>query len=77
MKKNVFIAVFAVCGLVMVSCSADTEELENANQKSERMVTLKQDNGLFLKEGDSIIITNTSESGDEGVDDGTIPPKKP
>lgn len=77
MKKNVFIAVFTVCGLVMVSCSADTEELGNPSQNSERMATSKQDNSLFFKNGDSIISTTTSESGDEGVDDGTIPPKKP
>jgi hypothetical protein len=77
MKKNVFIAVFTVCGLVMVSCSADTEELENSSQSSERMVTSEQDNGLFLKDEDSIIFSAISEFGDEGVDDGTIPPKKP
>lgn len=77
MKKNVFIAVFTVCGLIMVSCSADTEELENSSQNLERILTSRQDNAVLLKEGDSIIMTTTSESGDDGVDDGTIPPKKP
>lgn len=77
MKKNVFIAVFTVCGLVMVSCSADTEELENSSQNLEIIHTSGQDKGMVLKEEDSIIMTTTSESGDDGVDDGTIPPKKP
>jgi hypothetical protein len=77
MKKNVLITVFTVCGLVMVSCSADTEELENSSQNLERILTSSQDNGVLLKERDSIIMTTTSESVDEGVDDGVIPPKKP
>lgn len=77
MKKNVFIAVFTVCSLVMVSCSADTEELENSSQNLKTIVASQQDSGLLIKEEDSTIMTTTSEPSDEGVDDGVIPPRKP
>ncbi|HLF53235.1 hypothetical protein [Flavobacterium sp.] len=79
MNKFIFIAVFTVSGLVFVSCSADTEALENANKNQKVLGSPKQNDGLFSREGDSIPMTTTPTEPIviDGVDDGTMPPKKP
>jgi archaellum component FlaF (FlaF/FlaG flagellin family) len=74
MKKIIFIAVFTVSGLVFVSCSTDTEGLENASQNKKELVSPKQNDGLFSREGDTIPMTNTTM---EGPGDDVIPIKPP
>lgn len=66
MKNKFSLAALAAIGLVVVSCSTDTKELNPSSQK--------QQDGLPLKTGDSIHKSlPTPYAGEEGV----IPPKKP
>lgn len=74
MKKNVFIAVFTVSGLVFVSCSADTEGLENTTQNQKELVLSQQKNELFSREGDSITVTIPDFPQGPGDDPIVVPP---
>jgi hypothetical protein len=79
MNKFIFIAVFTVSGLVFVSCSADTESLENASQNQKILVSPKQNDRSFSREGDSVT-TLTKPDLPEGPGDDPIlipPPPKP
>lgn len=73
MKKFILIAVFTVSGLVFVSCSADADELENEKGSQIELVSLKQNEGLFAKEGDTINIDPNLQEG-PGDDPIIVPP---
>ena len=75
MKKFIFITVFTVSGLVFVSCSADTEGLENVTKNQKELVVSKQNDVLFSKEGDSIpSLSNSYLTEGPGDDPIVIPP---
>lgn len=79
MKKIVFIAVFTVSGLVFVSCTADTEGLENTAQNQKELVLSQQNDGLFSIEGDSITTMPIPDMPQGPGDDPIVvpPPPKP
>ncbi|MFV8341039.1 hypothetical protein [Flavobacterium sp. XS2P39] len=74
MKKNVFIAVFAVSGLVFVSCTADTEGLENTTQNQKELVLSQEKDELFSREDDSITVTIPDLPQGPGDDPIVVPP---
>lgn len=77
MKKNIFIAVLTVSGLVFVSCSADTDGLENIPQNPKKMVLSAQNKVMFSKEGDSIRTTTMLDLTDGPGDGSVISPSPP
>lgn len=79
MKKIIVIGLFTLSGFVFVSCTADAEEIEIPNHQQKGVVFLNQNDGLYLREGDSIPAATATAVPPviDGVDDGVIPPKKP
>lgn len=66
MKNKISLSSMVAIGLVIVSCSTDTDGINTSSQK--------QNDGLNLKIADSIIKTPTTTY---TIDDGTLPPIKP
>jgi hypothetical protein len=66
MKNKFSLATLVAMGLVIVSCTADTDEVNSSSQK--------QNDGAYLKIADSIHKTPPTTYADET---GIIPPKKP
>ena len=77
MKKLIYVAVFTVSGLVMVSCDADS--MEDATGAAPKVTTVSQEFMGTAKEGDTIILPTTNDTDPGPGDDPIIvpPPPKP
>lgn len=77
MKKLIYVAVFTVSGLVMVSCDADS--MEDVAGAAPKATTVTQEFMVIAREGDTIFLPTTNDTDPGPGDDPIIvpPPPKP